>query len=130
MRLSPLHRRGLGHRKAVVCPEPLSNLSLWISIQKDSTGFNSGSHKGLGWDIRHVMLDSQCVFLGLHSASLCSENVICWSESTATLSDSYRSNKQNRKIHWELRKYELAKKILISSAIMPNNKISKAKVSG
>lgn len=81
------------------------------------------------WDgIRHVTLDSQCVFL--HGASLCSENVICWSESTATLSDSYRSNKQNRKIHWELRKYELAKKILISLALMPNNKISKAKGSG
>lgn len=34
---------------------------------------------------------------------------------------------KTEKIHWELRKYELAKKILISSAFMPNNKISKAK---
>lgn len=50
------------------------------------------------WDgIRHVVLDSEYVFLGMHGAYLCSENVICWSESTATLSDNCRFNKQNRK---------------------------------
>lgn len=37
---------------------------------------------------------------------------------------------KTEKIHWELRKYKLAKKILISSALVPNNKISKAKGSG